>query len=176
MSSYLPLPGLQQNTQVSGETGVSTLWGSFQLPATYNGGTLASQFRGSGFSAVTYAAIGTGVTYNVLVNLPVSNSLVPVQAVGNGQPNGLLSEPEAWLVYEQIASAATTPPFNLSAICTKYDPVTASFNICLYNAASAALTTAQYAALFTNSGAQQNFAVNYRVQFAFSWKTVSFLP
>ena len=123
--------------QQSPESNVATLYGSFQ--GNGSSAPAAAQFRGNWFSAVTRVAAGH---YRVQVNLKVPVNVVAINTtgVGNGNPNGLLAEAEAWPVGDVVGTA----PDLCQCYTAKYDSVTTNFNtfdIFIYEPTSSSVTT-----------------------------------
>lgn len=160
MSSFGSLSGapLQFNTDFVAESGVCALYGSFQG----NGATVSAQstWRGSWF---TVSRIAAGQYRVQLVGITPNPALVPVQSVGNGQPNGLLLEPEAYLTTEAVQTAPIAAN-SLNVQCSKFDSASNSFDIWLTTGAAGAAQT----------GADPTSAA--RVNFTLSWKVLANLP
>lgn len=161
MSSFGNLSGapLQFNADFVAESGVCELIGSFQG----NGNTISAQstWRGSWF---TVSRVAAGQYRVQLVGIVPNPALVPTQSTGNGQPNGLLMEPTAYVTQETVKTAPANN-FVLQCQCSKYDTSDNSFDIFISNSAGAA---GAYNAQDPTSA--------YRVNFVLAWKVLASLP
>jgi hypothetical protein len=188
MASFngLNAPSLAFNEASAAESGIITLYGSFQVNTT--AGALQAQastatssvgFRGNWFTA---SRLAVGVYRVQLVGLNVKNNLVAVNttAGNNGQPNGLLAEPKAWLVADGAALSVlsstagyATSPGAFFCVCSKFDPGLVGTSSGIFGA-----TTAQTFDIFTYSTA---FALveapsTARVCFELAYKALAQTP